>query len=77
MMDIEDSMLTNLESSDFEGFIKIGMQYADAVIKAEEEFSKSLNQLFSEYRDDKKIDTIEKDDNFLDSYYNLYNELVG
>ncbi len=77
MMDIEDSMLSHLESGDFEGFIKIGVQYADAVIKAEEELSKSLDRLFTEFSDQKKIDTIEKDDNFLDSYYNLYNELVG
>lgn len=77
MMDIDDSMLSHLESGDFEGFIKIGVQYADAVIKAEQEFSKSLALLFTEFSDQKKINTIEKDDNFIDSYYNLYNELVG
>src|SRR5690606_36548853 len=49
MIDIEDSMLDNLKSADIEGFIKIGIEYADAVIKAEEEFSESLNSLFSEY----------------------------
>jgi starch synthase len=47
------------------------------VIRAEEEVNDSLNNLFSEIGKDKKVDTIEKDDNFLDSYYNLYNELVG
>ena len=77
MMDIEDSMLSPLKSGDFEGFIKLGVQYADAVIKAEEEFSKSLATLFTGFPDQKKINTIEKDDNFIDSYYNLYNELVG
>jgi starch synthase len=76
MIDIEDSMLDNLKSADIEGFIKIGIEYADAVIKAEEEFSESLNSLFSECTSMKKIDTIEKD-NLVDSYYNLYNELVG
>lgn len=76
MIDIEDSMLDNLKSADIEGFIKIGIEYADAVIKAEEEFSESLNSLFSEYTSVKKIDTIEKD-NLVDSYYNLYNDLVG
>ncbi|MDN5203963.1 glycogen/starch synthase [Fulvivirgaceae bacterium BMA10] len=73
MIDIEDSMLSNLESADYTGFIKIGAEYADAVINAEEDSSESLSDLFT----DKKIDTIEKDENFLDSYYNLYNELVG
>ena len=77
MMDIEDSMLENLKTADFAGFIKTGAEYADAVIRAEEEANKSLTVLFSEIEKDRKIDTIEKDDNFLDSYYNLYNELVG
>ena len=77
MIDIEDSMLTPLQSADFEGFIKIGAHYADAVIKAGEEFSESLTQLFSEVSGDKKVDTIEKDENFTESYYNLYNELAG
>ena len=77
MIDIEDSMLTPLESADFQGFIKIGAQNADAVIKAGEEFSESLTQLFSEFGDDKKVDTIEKDENFTESYFNLYNELAG
>ena len=77
MIDIEDSMLNHLKSGDFEGFIKIGVEYSDAVIKAEEKFSKSLNQLFNQLPDKKKIDTINKDGDFLDSYFNLYNELVG
>lgn len=77
MIDIEDSMLTNLQSADFEGFIKIGIEYSDAVIKAGEDFSESLAQLFEEFDSEKRIDTIEKDENLLDSYYNLYNELVG
>lgn len=77
MMDIEDSMLANLQSADYEGFIKIGVQYSDAVIKAEEEYSEDLVQLFDEFDKEKKIDTIEQGDDLLDSYFNLYNELVG
>ena len=77
MIDIEDSMLNSLKTADFEGFIKIGSEYADAVIKAEDSFSDSLNQVMSEVEKDKRIDTIESNDDFCDSYYNLYNELVG
>ncbi len=77
MMDIEDSMLENLKTADFAGFIKTGAEYSDAVIRAEEEVSESLNTLLGEIQKDKEVNTIEKDDNFLDSYYNLYNELVG
>jgi starch synthase len=76
--DIDKSMLANLESADLEGFIKIGIEYADVVIKAEEEFSNGLNALLNELPKEKKIDIIrEKDNNYLESYYNLYNELVG
>jgi starch synthase len=76
--DIDKSMLANLESADLEGFIKIGIEYADVVIKAEEAFSNGLNELLNELPKEKKIDIIEdKDINYLDSYYNLYNELVG
>ena len=77
MMDIEDSMLENLKTADFAGFIKTGAEYSDAVIRAEEEVSEGLNGLLDEIQVNKEINTIEKDENFLDSYYNLYNELVG
>ncbi|MEQ9425498.1 MAG: glycogen/starch synthase [Cyclobacteriaceae bacterium] len=75
MIDIEDQMLSNLQSADYEGFVKMGVEYADAVIKAEDESSEGLDGLLNGM--EKKVDTIEKDDNFLDSYYNLYNELAG
>lgn len=77
MMDIDDSMLVNLQSADYDGFIKIGVEYADAIIKAEEGVDDNMNNLLEELDSEKKIDTIEKDDNLLDSYYNLYNELVN
>jgi starch synthase len=77
MIDIEDSMLSSLESADFEGFVKVGMEYADAVIKSEAQFKNGLNEVFQEIASEKKVETIEKDDNFLDSYYNLYNELTS
>lgn len=77
MIDIEDSMLSNLKSADYEGFIKIGAEYADVVIKSDEDNCEDLDKLFAEFESDKKINTIEKNGDFLDSYFNLYNELVG
>jgi starch synthase len=77
MIDIEESMLANLESGDLEGFIKIGIEYADIVIKAQEAFTNGLNECFSELPEEKKVDISEKNGDYLDSYYNLYNELVG
>ncbi|MCR9250906.1 MAG: glycogen/starch synthase [bacterium] len=77
MIDIDDGMLHPLKTADYDGFIKLGMEFADAVIKGNEETSESFNQLLANISDKDKVDTIEKDENFLDSYYNLYNELVG
>lgn len=77
MLDIDDSMLSNLVSGDFEGFLKIGIEYSDAVIKAGEVLDTDVARLFKGIPNNKKIDTIDKKDDYLESYYNLYNELVG
>ncbi|WP_439880906.1 glycogen/starch synthase [Pontibacter sp. MBLB2868] len=75
MLDIEDSMLENLKSADLDSFIKIGMEYADSVIKTNENFSENIDALFNEYMQTNSINTVSADDTLLDSYYNLYNEL--
>ena len=78
MIDIEDDMLNNLKSADFDGFIKLGMEYSDVVINAEEKFSKNFENLITQIEDNnKKAENIVKNDDFLEEYYNLYNELVG
>lgn len=77
MLDIEDEMLACLKSADFGAFIRIGMEYADTVIKSNEDFSENVNALFNEFQRTKCINTIVTDENFLDSYYNLYNELAS
>jgi starch synthase len=77
MMDIEDSMLECLQTADFDGFIKLGAQYADAVVCGEEEVNESLDSLIAGLETNRKIDTFDKDSDYLDSYYNLYNELVS
>ncbi|ARS37103.1 glycogen/starch synthase [Pontibacter actiniarum] len=75
MLDIEDSMLTQLQSADIDGFIKCGMEYADSVIKTNEDFSENINALFNDFMKKKTINTVSADDTLLDNYYNLYNEL--
>jgi starch synthase len=78
MMDIEDGMLSNLKTADFEGFVKIGIEYADAVIKAGDKYTDSLNKLFKTLEKSKKLSNFEdNDENFADSYFNFYNELAG
>lgn len=77
MLDIEDNMLNNLKSLDYDGFIRLGMEYSDAVIKSDEGLTESYKALFDDLEKGKKVDTIEKTENFTDSYFELYNELVG
>jgi starch synthase len=76
MMDISDEMLANLRSADFEGFIKLGCQYADATVKAGETHSDGLNKILDELSE-KKIDTVLEQENFVEAYYNLYAELLN
>lgn len=77
MLDIEDSMLKHLESADFEGFIKIGAEYADAVISGDSDYNESVKALISALEKTTKINTFEGQDDYLDAHYNLYNELAN
>jgi starch synthase len=74
MIDIEDNMLANLKTADYEAFIKLGAQFSDLVSIAGD--NKKLEGLVKKIKE-KKVETIEKDDNYTESYYNLYTELVG
>lgn len=71
MLDIEDSMLTNLKSADYDGFIKTGVEYADVVIKAKDDIADLDNLL-----NGMSVDTIKNDEKSSESYYKLYNQLV-
>ncbi len=77
MIDIEDSMLDLLKTADYEGFIKIGMQYADAISNADGEASASFKALIKTLSKGNDINDIKQDENFEESYYKLYNELIG
>ncbi|MEP1094527.1 MAG: glycogen/starch synthase [Cyclobacteriaceae bacterium] len=77
MLDIDDEMLTPLKTADYEGFVKMGVEYADAVINGHEESTESFKKLIADLSKEKLTETIEKDENFEESYFNLYNELVS
>ena len=77
MTDIDDGMLNSLKTGDYKGFLKIGMEYADAVIKSKDEISKRFDKLISDTVKEKKFDVIKSDENYLEAYYKLYNELVS
>jgi starch synthase len=77
MIDIEDGMLDLLKTANFEGFIKIGMQYADATSNADGQASASFKALIKSLSEGNDISDIKQDENFEESYYKLYNELIG
>lgn len=77
MLDIDDNMLKHLKTGDYAGFIKTGIAFADVVIRTKETNTDAFNALFNEFEKDKKIDTIEDNENFSENYYNLYNELAS
>ena len=76
MLDIEDNMLDPLKTADYQGFIKMGVKYADAVNFADGATTESFEKLIQELSDE-RIKAIEPDENLEESYYNLYNELIG
>ncbi len=76
MSDTEDSMLSSLEGGNFNSFMKIGAQYADLVTNAGQDVETRINGLFSDLPKE-KINMIEKDDAYMDSYFNIYSELAG
>ncbi len=75
MMDISDENLANLRSRDFSGFIKIGCEYADAVVKANHGLNESLESIVDEIAE-RKINAQIEDEDITDTFYNLYTELA-
>lgn len=74
-MDVSDEALSHLRSADFEGFVKIGCAYSDAVIKAGDNMSDSLHEIVNEIP--KPVCLNEEEENISEAYYNLYNNLVN
>lgn len=80
MLDIEDSMLNHLSTADFEGLIKIGVQYADVVLKRSEPYSESLDQLLSAMQggDQKRLAEIDhENEDWVENYMSIYKELAS
>ncbi|TFV95900.1 glycogen synthase [Algoriphagus kandeliae] len=77
MVDIDDTILAPLESKDFEGFIRMGMEYADLVVKGGE-VSDELNQLIEDFSKDKKFEiSIEEEEQAHEELYDIYTNLAG
>lgn len=78
MLDIEDDMLKTL-SPDIDGFYKIGAEYADAVIRSDEEFSEDMQRTLAGLQNGSEITSFasENEETYVESFYNLYNELIS
>ena len=53
------------------------MQYADAISNADGQVSASFKTLIKSLSEGNDISDIKQDENFEESYYKLYNELIG
>jgi starch synthase len=71
---VEDDMLGSLDSADYNGFMKIGIEYSDAIIITDEEVTEKFNTIFNELPE-KTFKYIPQTD--IDGFYNFYTELVG
>ncbi|MBD3629749.1 MULTISPECIES: glycogen/starch synthase [Cyclobacterium] len=77
MVDIDDKLLAPLKSKDYEGFLKLGMEYADVVVKGED-ISESLTTMIKETSKDKQFEiNSEEEGQLFESYYNIYTDLAG
>lgn len=77
MVDIDDQLLAPLKSKDYEGFLKLGMEYADVVVKGED-ISESLTAMIQESSKDKQFEiNSDEQDELFESYYNIYTDLAG
>jgi len=77
MVDIDDTLLDSLKTKDYEGFLKIGMEFADVVIK-NEDISENLTSLIQQFSKDKQCEiNSEEEQQIFESYYNIYTDLAG
>jgi starch synthase len=80
MLDIDDKMLSNLHSADYEAMLKIAAEYADVVLRRSEPYSEKLNQVLSEIqvKDSKRLAEINHDsEDWVENYMSIYQDLVG
>jgi starch synthase len=79
MVDIDDAILAPLMSKDYIGFIKMGMAYADLVVKGGE-VSAELNQLIEGLSTDKKFEIsieTEAEEQAHEELFDMYTTLAG
>jgi len=61
----------------YEGFVKIGIEYADLVIQAEEQLNQGLIDIFKTTEAKNKHHINMLDENVTESHFNIYHELLA
>lgn len=80
MLDIEDSMLAPLKSADYEGLMKIAVEYADVVLKRSEPYSEKMNLILADIEKDQNTQVEAMDheaEDWVENYLSIYQELAG
>jgi starch synthase len=73
---VDKEMLQGLSSADYDGFVKMGLNYADLVINANEDKDDDVMKVFEEISKDKTVNTIAPSHDALEDYYELYTDLI-
>jgi starch synthase len=76
MSGIEDSKFESLKSADYAGFVKMGIEYADYVHKAEASYDPIHDRIWEAYAKGKIADFVHPEEN-ADHYFNIYTEMIG
>jgi starch synthase len=76
MSEMTDEQLAPLANGDYEGFIRTGIQYADHVFKAQENYHIAHDGIFEEFASQKSLEYAPSENN-TEFYYNFYNEFAG
>ncbi len=74
--EVSEDMLKSLSSADYHGFIQLGTEYADVVINSNEDNDDKIKAFCTTAAKDKRVDTISVSEEALETYYDLYTDLV-
>jgi starch synthase len=76
LKDVEDNMLSALDEANYNAFLKIGIQYADAVVTSQQDLTEKYQEILHE-TPQSKIRYIGLEDNFAEKHLDLYTEILG
>lgn len=73
IQDLDEKMLEGLSSSNYEGFLKVGVKYADKVTLSDKAIKEQLNGTLNGV----SHEIIEDGEELADKYYEIYQDMAG